>query len=853
MFFICYKLRSIHGITYIKKFCLLILLVGSAKAGPVGTVLKWQEHDLPHTCKSHKQVITTSPFEYNVSMAGTVDLDHALTRQYNIWRIGFQPNESLIIANTGPVPVENAKLIINNRGNWYSLPEMIQEAHLSAQTDQDKVYLIWQFARSNRHHDDPVYGSLFQEELHDPVKMLVIYGAGLCDDSGSIGASLFQAAGLNQQEPFVRSLHGHMMCEVFNAGRFQFMDIDENVFYLDRENELPVSGDTVAHDHDLAHREIHFGPVFSSWEASRSAASLFGIDDSRTTRLTKGYKIEVNLRPSERIEYRWDNLGKWSMNMPPQERRFVGNSRKIYEPRLDSPYAGADEAQNISLIKINNKPAAAADNSEGTLTYRMNSTFVFCGGHIAASFNLRDKSDQAFIEAWAQDNKGEGKTEPVLLWHTSGPGAKNAEVEIDQAIDPSHGRPEYEFFVRVRLVSASAPQSASLTSHSIRGDIMVSPLFLPRLRLGTNQVVYSDDSPPDRRVLVTYNWRETTATQPLPPPKLLYPQDQQTIRDDIVTYKWQPIEGAQAYHLLVSRDPDFRWPYRPSLDVVYKGTEYSVPFWGIYSPDTTYYWRLRTQNDKGIWGDLSKTHTFQWSGPRVPLNVKLTEQDGIFTLSWKPNPRGPRPDHYEIYSSDIKGFSISKVPYQVPTLGEVPANYLGQTASTSLIVAGPLDRNNLPPSVTDVANLNRCYYRVVAVDKNGTHSGCSDYAQMPHPYIWTTPLTTAQPGQPYCYQPGIISNLGDLQHRYETKPLERFWQREQISFALVKGPQWLKLDSKTGLLTGTPPADSQGSHPVQLRVTATFAKRTGKDRYMDDLTPRTYDQTFNLLVTTPDK
>jgi hypothetical protein len=638
-----------------------------------------------------------------------------------------------------------------------------------------------------------------------------------------------------------------MMCEVFGEARWQFMDIDENVFYLDRKNRLPVSGDAIDTDHDLAHREVHYGPIFNEWNRSRRAAALFGQDDDRTTRLSHGYRICVNLRPAERIEYRWDNIGKWSMSLPHRQRRWVGNSRKIYQPTLRTLEPEANEAQNVSPIIFEGQPAVAADNADGSITYRMNSTFVFCGGSVKASFYLHDADDRACLEAWATDNKGPGKTEPFTLWQASGPGPKQAEIQLDEALNPTNGPPEYEFWVRVRLSSQSTKVSAVLTNLSIRGDIMVSPIFLPRLRLGENKVIYTDESESGRKVRVTYNWRETTATQPPVAPSLTYPPSQETISDEMITYKWQPVDGAVNYHLQVSRDPDLRWPYRPGLDVVYKGTEYRVPFWGIYAPDEEYYWRVRAQNDKGIWGQWSKISTFRWSGPCTATDVKLIGGDGKFTLSWKPNNRGLRPVAYEVYGSDIKGFSISKGPYDAPPLCKMPSNYLGQTTSTQMVVAGHRAGTEFPADIENPNNLNRCYYRVVAIDKHGKHSGCSEYAEMPHPYIWTLPPTTVEVGRDYRYQPHLIQSLGDLQFRY-VEPNCRFWEREQLSFSLVDGPKWLSIDTDTGLLAGTAPMDGAGKYDICICVTATFEKRTGKDTFTDDLPARSYEQRFELTV-----
>ena len=45
-----------------------------------------------------------------------------------------------------------------------------------------------------------------------------------------------------------------------------------------------------------------------------------------------------------------------------------------------------------------------------------------------------------------------------------------------------------------------------------------------------------------------------------------------------------------------------------------------------------------------------------------------------------------------------------------------------------------------------------------------------------------------------------------------------FWDIEHPKFALVKGPAWLKVDEKTGLLSGVPDAPSK----VEVTLSATI-------------------------------
>ena len=260
--------------------------------------------------QSKVQAITVSPTRYTVTMGGSLDRTNCITRTYARHRYAFHPDLMLAIENRGTQIIHNPRITINGYHPPRNIDEMLTQILDGVTDPQEKIYRIWHYVRENRHHDYPVFGSgKAGRELHDPVKYMLIYGGGFCDDSGSVASSLFHRAGFQKEtvgkNPIVRTLHGHVMSEVFFNGDYQFMDTDENPFYLDRENEHPVSGDRAARDLDLVHREPHYGPIFNNWERSQAGASLFGDDDGFTTRLEMGHEMNLDLRPGERIEYLW--------------------------------------------------------------------------------------------------------------------------------------------------------------------------------------------------------------------------------------------------------------------------------------------------------------------------------------------------------------------------------------------------------------------------------------------------------------------------------------------------------------------------------------------------------------------
>jgi len=767
--------------------------------------------ELPQTERSHVEVIASGSHQYSIDMGGTLDMANTLTVAGGNYYITFQPNIQLTIENTGDTPVVNPRLVINDRGNWYTFDSLLDEFTRGAETDQDRVYLIWQNMRQNLYHESPLFAD---NEPHDPVRLMNIFGFNLCDDAGNSGCSLYHHGGFPGSQN--RALHGHVQCEALVNGEFQFMDIDMDVFYLDRENDIPVSGDAVARDHDLARRELNYGPVVARFVPSEGPAALFGPDDGAANPTLRGHEIAYTLRPGERVEFRWDNIGKVCSGEPERKHlpKFFGNSKFIYEPRLTLERIEADAESATDIVASATGGAAIAGRSmDAALVYRIAVPYAICGATVRAEF-VGGRDGDEFSIGWSRDG-----TEFSELWAAEGAGAHQAQVALDEHLDLYNAPAEYEYFVRLGLASPEGEPSASLRSLVIETDVLAAPQSLPRLGLGTNRCVYTDATEGPHQVRITHQWRETDAIAPLDPPAATYPADDAEVADSILEYSWEPVEDAAKYHLQVSRRADFAWPYRTSLDVIIPTTTWVVPFTGIYSPDVTYHWRLRTQDRWGAWGPWSEPRTFTWKGPRVPVNVRL-EQDGrTFTLHWEANPRGERPVRYAVFGSDEKGFTANREPHTSYTRGEVPGNLIADTTETSMVVTAP---------DADGPNMNTVYYRVIAIDASGTESANSDYAEAPHPLIVTDPTAQARVGREYRYQVESLRSLGDVQHHYE-EPGNQFWDIEANRFALEEGPDWLSINEETGVLSGTPGAGAAGPVTVTVVVTNQFDGRAEQE------------------------
>jgi len=308
------------------------------------------------------------------------------------------------------------------------------------------------------------------------------------------------------------------------------------------------------------------------------------------------------------------------------------------------------------------------------------------------------------------------------------------------------------------------------------------------------------------------------------------------------TFNWSPATADQGttitdYHVQVCEREDLRWVLSPNFDKLTSLTpsrgkpEWTVPFTGLLNPDTTYYWRVRARDSRGVWGSWSQRFSFRCAAPGVPLNLRAAPdpEKGTVEITWEDNPQGRKPVRYKVHGSDEKGFTARDTDHVVrmghgfcdtmeeykarkqgePFFGDVktPANFAAETRERRLAVVGP---------ALAFPNANRAFYRVVAVDEKGNDSGPSDFVEFPRPFIFTKPPAIARVGRPYRYEAAAIASIGHLTCRAGYNAA--FWGREKPKWVLETGPPWLKLEGSH--LTGTPGDGDAGANEVTLNVTS---------------------------------
>lgn len=788
----------------------------------------------------HVEEIGQSPHRYSVGFRGTVD--GRMTRPpigYAAVKHGWQPNRSVLIENVGPGEVRNPRIEVNGKRQWHSLASIVAEATRGRTSDADRARAVWEFQRRQRFH-----ACTWDGEDSDAVKALCVYGYTLCGNEAVIINDLWRAAGLvtRRGRPV-----GHCVTEVFYDGAWHLLDSDEHVICLARDNRTIVGEQQVVADHDLLKRTHTYGITSpESRQTDEFSASLYGYEGQRegTWPTQCRHTMELVLRPRESLELRWDHVGKqysagtalkpgqpmkdgmgdllagWG----PQAYESLANGKLRYRPDL----AHAEKSDNVRAGRGRIVAADAA--RPAAVTWRMTSPWVFVGGRASARVTLPEKA----AAEWRFSVDGK-KWQTVARLAVVGPGELVA--VLDEVISPRR-RPDYAYRMQLVLQGSAAAEDVYFES-----DVQTALLSLPELEVGTNELNYTDDGPPGRQVRVTHRWMErTTWHPPAAPAAAIEPADGQAVEGTQVAFRWTPAvdpdgDAIVDYHFELSEYADMRWPLSPNFEKLISNTDWSgkaewrVSQAGLLNPETTYYWRVRACDTKGVWGPWSRAFHFRAVAPGVPLDVRLASNDQGYVLHWRPNPHGRPPVAYKVYGSDERGFTASDDPYLVvrgkgfvrsmeefehkpdnsPDCGnaKTPANLIGRFTADSLTVVG---------HGVNVPNTNRAYYRIVAIDEKGNPSGASDMAEVPRPCLVGRP-PQGRAGQAYRWELQAVRSIGDLRCRATRTSSYNaaFWDRDVLSFTAIRIPDGLTLDPMTGLVSGTPRA--AGTFPLEIKVT----------------------------------
>jgi hypothetical protein len=708
----------------------------------------------------------------------------------------WESNRAVRLENVGATDVVNPWLS-NGRNSFRTLGEIVSSAVDPGMTDREKAFALWFQEIRHRYH-----GAGDNAELGDPVKVFNVYGHNTCGNDSICLAGLWHRAGLKVTPARVV---GHCVAQAFFDGRWNLFDGDLHSLYLLRDSRTVACEQDLVRDHDLIKRSHTQGILNPDKRANDEwAASVYvfeGKPEGDRNSVT-GTTMNLVLRPGEAITWRWGHADpvKYHGENKPRYPDTICNGLWEYRPDLSGDLWKKGAAA-VKGIRAGRGGLTATEGKAGTVVWVVRSPYVLVGGRLEV-----EGSGAKFALSW------DGKS-----WAPTGP-------DLGRFFPPD-GPARYEYRLRCELGAGARLQRLGIVN-----DLQMAPLGLPAMSVGENKFVCTDQSPGGRKVRITHHWVERSASRPPEaPPAPAFPPDGGEAEGTDLVFRWLPARDPDGdriadYHFELSERPDMKWPLSTNFCKLISNTpdrgrsRYTLPQVGLLAPDQKYYWRVRAKDEKGVWGPWSSTWSFTPRGPSPPVGVTLAfdADRGAGTLRWKPNPAGRKPAKYRIYGSDEKGFSVSDEPFRVVVgvsqkVPEArPANFVTEVSATEAVVIG---------AGVKLANANRAFYRVVAVDEKGKRSGPSDFAEAPRPILYSRPVTAAKVGSAYRYRLSVIRSLGDVRMRVVAgKETVNYWDLEAPRFALRQGPPWLTMDAGTGLLAGVP--DRPGK--VAVVVTATI-------------------------------
>jgi hypothetical protein len=791
--------------------------------------------------KSHVEEITApagGTHTYTVFQSGTMDgrncrspMGCGIAREGALLQT-WESNRSVRMENTGDIDIVNPWLS-NGRNNFRSVDEIVSSAVSADMTDADKAFALWFQEIQYRHHSG---GD--NSELGDPVKVFNIYGYNTCGNDSICLATLWRKAGLKVAP--ARAL-GHCISQAYHDGGWHFYDGDMHSVYLLRDNQTVAGEQDVVRDHDLIKRTHSKGILFlDAWWSEPEMCSMYffegpvGGERGNKTDTT----MNMVLRPGEALVWRWGQLRPLKyhgmLHTTPTYESPIYNGLWEYRPDL-SKATWRKGAAAVENVKMEPDGLAADEGKTGAIVWTMRSPYVFVGGRL----EVEGAGAKFFI---CQDGKTWRPAQRVagILPAIQGRDALAAGENLDEFFSIV-GPACYEYQLKCQLEG-----TARLRRLAISNDVQMAPLALPEMVVGENVFAYSDQSTGDRKMRITHQWVERSASRPPPAPaRATEPPDGGETNGTDVVFQWaapsDPDGDAIAdYQFELSARADMKWPLSMSFYKLISRTadatkerdkdtgkekitvkaQYALLQPGLLTPDRMYFWHVRAQDDKGVWGPWSRTWSFTPRGPAYPLDVAVDydQAKSTATLRWKANPVGRTPVKYRVYGSNEKGFTIADQKYQSVvgvTKEEMadwnpwfPVNFIAETTTASLVVLG---------SDVGLPGANKTYYRVVAVDEQGKRSGPSDYAAAPRPVIYSKPVATARVGAEYRYQVLANRSLGDLSSRMaDGQQTSGYFDIEKPRFTLTRGPAWLRIDEATGVLSGTP--DGPGKADVLVTV-----------------------------------
>jgi hypothetical protein len=598
--------------------------------------------------KEHVEQLTDSHHTYKVLVGGALDEFNTAyypdtygmcTREES----KFQPNEYLALENVGRNDVVNPRIVVEGRRNWYSGDTILSGILKPGMTDAEKAIAIWKHAAGNdvqSHENNRRVGPYYPEdrshpwrntykERGDPVRAANCYYCSGCQLSATNCVVLMRHAGLAARAVWMcpRNMYdNHCVAEVWYDGGWHLFDPERRSFYLESDNTTVASYETLHKNPGLVSRTHDGGFAVPSGKETHAKKyetfyppPVMPVGRWATT-------MAMTLRPGERFVWRWDHINKFRVGQNPRNRNNppyrLANGKWIYRPDLEHPgfRKGILSEDNVKATFQDHKspavhPEIAGD--EAFISYRIKTPYPIVGGVVGGKFRRMSTQDCCAIYLSI------GDSDWTEVWSADETGDFERCLSIDEMLGAKLGAARYTCYVKYEFSTQGAVTDVGLNGVYIELDVQMSGAALPSLSAGLNKVVYRDDTTGQRRVRITHGWKESSATRPpTPPAGPRAPADRATLTgESLRKFAWQPAadpdgETISDHHIQVSRRDDCLYPISPNFDRL---TFSGAPEWNAprdwFTPETTYYWRVRSRDHWGAWSPWSQIWKFRITRP----------------------------------------------------------------------------------------------------------------------------------------------------------------------------------------------------------------------------------------------
>ncbi len=442
------------------------------------------EEDPGNATAPTRRMIDRSPERYSIS------LSRAATP------------ETVILRNAGDQIVVNPRVIVNGRKNWFSIDSVLAEIVEPGASDGEKAMAIWEFLVANRYHDVPTRD---HGEMHDPVRLLNVYGYGFCDDSANSFMMLARQAGLPAR---IWSLSGHVVSEALYDGDWHMFDADGEVFYRSDKDKTVAGVKRLSRNSGLIRQRPSPSPLYHDTQ------HLIDLYTSRGNNRIAGWYLgrsrhvmSFDLRPGESILRSRQNWGLYVASSAESEPAVYGNGRFSFEPvLLDGLFRlGATEVTGVRVEAGGEDRhlvfAAAGEGDSPRLTYPFSSPYPLLSGRARISGELRGDGT-AELEFSADGEQWS------TVWESSGAGEVDAQVSLDPFLSTETKRPVYSYHLSMVYTARTEGSQWRVATLLFENDFQLAPHALPSFDEGENEVLYADAGEGEREIELVFGYGE---------------------------------------------------------------------------------------------------------------------------------------------------------------------------------------------------------------------------------------------------------------------------------------------------------------------------------------------------------